>query len=75
MSARQQFVSGMFPAGAGRIVSIEGTDPGVCGIVLGVASLAESAKAAALCDEAPVAWLDPVVTHGARIGFAERRTG
>jgi hypothetical protein len=75
MSAGQQFVSGMFPAGAGRIVSIEGTDPGVCGIVLGVASLAAAAKGVALREEAPVAWLDAVVTHGARIGFAERRTG
>ena len=64
-----------FRLAAGRIVLIEGTDPGVSGIVLGVASLAAAAKGVALRDEAPVAWLDAVVTHGARIGFAERRTG
>jgi hypothetical protein len=63
-----------FRLAAGRIVLIEGADPGVSAIVLGVASLAEAAKVVPLRDEAPVEWLDPGVTHGARIGFVERRS-
>lgn len=72
-SAERDTPRAEFRLAAGRVVLIEGTDPGVNAIVLGVASLAEAAKAVALRDEAPVAWLDPVVTHGARIGFTERR--
>jgi hypothetical protein len=55
----------------GRILLVEGERAGVTGIVLGVASLAQTSRVVGPLSGAPVAWLDRSVTHGVRIGFRQ----
>lgn len=61
-----------FPVGRGWIVLSEGDSPGIAGVVLGVTSLADTRKVVGSLSDGAIAWADPAVTDGARIGFTAR---
>ena len=56
---------------SGRITLTEGSVPGVSAVVLGTASLSESARVAGPLSGAPVAWIDSRTTHGLQVGFVQ----
>lgn len=60
-----------FAPASGRIVLSKGPRPGIAAIVLGVPSLAETAKVVGIRPAARVSWSDPAALHGLRIGFTE----
>lgn len=65
----------VLPAASGRIVLLEGGADAVEGIVLGVGSMTrmqeELGRHVIRDQDDPVAWLDPAVTFGLRLGFVE----
>jgi catechol 2,3-dioxygenase-like lactoylglutathione lyase family enzyme len=59
----------VFHLASGRIILAEGRAPGVGAIVLGAKSLAELPSTAGQHPASRIAWVDPVLSFGLRIGF------